>query len=221
MNEQDILRECEKLVYEALYSSNNRQVKINALLYLKQHVYGIDNELTKHWEEWRAQEYGRSYVNASIHQSSIESIDLNLSFCIQIINKKLNSFYNVPISNHAIRTIFFSPVKLSNEDVIYSNQGKKLTVSDFLSVLDYAKKFSEAYLGVDCEKYSEALQAIKTVDLALHHKKEDKPLNKTLHLVNNILTECARKAHKEENEKRIVSGISLIIDLAIDFLVGK
>ena len=101
---------------------------------------------------------------------------------------------------------------------------KKLTVSDFLSVLNYAKKFSETCLGIDYERYSDALLAIKTVDLALHHKKEDKPLNKTLHLLNNILTECAKKAHEEDENsdgKRIVSGISLIIDLAIDFLVGK
>ena len=87
--------------------------------------------------------------------------------------------------------------------------------------MDYAKKFSEACLGADYSKYSEALQAIKTVDLALHHKKEDKPLNKTLHLVNNILTECAKKAHEEDKVRRVVSGISLIIDLAIDFLVHK
>lgn len=223
MNEQNILRECEKLVYEALYSSD-RQVKINTLLYLKQHVYGIDNELTEHWEEWKKQEQGRTFTSSYILLSPDKDLNQNLEYCIDIINEKLNRYYNVSVSNNAIRTIFFSPRKLSNEDVIYSTQDKKLTVSDFLSVLDYAKKFSEAYLGADYEKYSEALLAIKTVDLALHHKKEDKPLNKTLHLLNNILTECAKRAHEEDENsdgKRIVSGISLIIDLAIDFLVGK
>lgn len=221
MNEQKILRECEILVCKALHS-DNRQVKIDTLMYVKSMIYDIDYELTKHWEEWRKQGYGRSYFNDSIYLSSNESLNQNLEYCIDIINEKQNRYYNVFISNDAIKMIFFPPVELSEEDVLYSNdQGKKLTVSDFLSALGYAKKFSEAYLGVDYEKYSEALLAIKTVDLALHHKKEDKPLNKTLHLVNNILTECAKKAHENDKARRVVSGISLIIDLAIDFLVRK
>jgi hypothetical protein len=47
----------------------------------------------------------------------------------------------------------------------------------------------------------------------------DKPLNKTLHLVNDILTEYARALSKDKETKRTASGISLLVDLAIDFLV--
>lgn len=61
--------------------------------------------------------------------------------------------------------------------------------------------------------------AIQAVDLAINHKPIDIPLNKTLHLVNDILTEYARALSKDKEAKRTASGISLLVDLAIDFLV--
>ena len=61
--------------------------------------------------------------------------------------------------------------------------------------------------------------ALKTVDLAINHKPVDKPLNKALHLVNDVLTECAKAFHQDKEAKRTASGISLLVDLAIDFLV--
>ena len=59
----------------------------------------------------------------------------------------------------------------------------------------------------------------KTVDLAINHKPVDKPLNKTLHIVNDILTEYAKSIGKDKEAKRDATGISLLVDLAIDFLV--
>lgn len=69
------------------------------------------------------------------------------------------------------------------------------------------------------EKYNNSMMALKTVDLAINHKPVDKPLNKTLHLVNDIFTECAKASHQDKEAKRTASGISLLVDLAIDFLV--
>ena len=63
--------------------------------------------------------------------------------------------------------------------------------------------------------------ALKTVDLAINHKPVDKPLNKALHIVNDILTEIASVNSKNPETKRTASGISLLVDLAIDFLVGS
>ena len=40
-----------------------------------------------------------------------------------------------------------------------------------------------------------------------------------LHLVNDILTECAKAFHQDKEAKRTASGISLLVDLVIDFLV--
>ena len=214
------LENCEMQIYNALYNGN-RQEKENALEYAVTHMQGMKEELHGYWLELQKMGGVRFLKMCRINELTDEGLFCNLNFCIDIINHRINTYNFCSISTYAVQTIFYNQTTFVQNDIIYYNQDKKLTVSDFLSALDYAKKFSEACLGADYSKYSEALQAIKTVDLALHHKKEDKPLNKTLHLVNNLLTECARKAHKEESEKRIVSGISLIIDLAIDFLVGK
>ena len=40
-----------------------------------------------------------------------------------------------------------------------------------------------------------------------------------LHLVNDIFTECAKAFHQDKEAKRTASGIVLLVDLAIDFLV--
>ena len=57
------------------------------------------------------------------------------------------------------------------------------------------------------------------MSLVINHKPVDKPLNKTLQLVNDIFTECAKTFHQDKEAKRTASGISLVVDLAIDFLV--
>jgi hypothetical protein len=113
---------------------------------------------------------------------------------------------------------------LEQSTVLYEEKGtggteRRLKVSDLLSVLSYAKKFAEANLDADFDRYNGGLMAIRTVDLAIHHKPVDKPLNKTLHLVNDILTEYAKTLSKDKETKRTASGISLLVDLAIDFLV--
>ena len=73
--------------------------------------------------------------------------------------------------------------------------------------------------GGNQDKCNNSLIALKTVDLAINHKPVDKPLNKTLHLVNDVLTEFAKALSKDKESKRATSGISLFVDLAIDFLV--
>ena len=113
---------------------------------------------------------------------------------------------------------------LEQSTVLYEEKGiggseRRLKVSDFLSVLSYAKKFAEANLDADFDKYNAPLMAIKTVDLAINHKPADKPLNRTLHLVNDLLTECAKASHQDKEAKRATTGMSLLVDLAIDFLV--
>lgn len=214
------LENCEMQIYNALYK-DNRQEKEKALEYAVSHIQGMKEELHGYWLELQKMGGVRFLKMCRINELTDEGLFYNLNFSIDIINRRINIFNPFPISTYAVQTIYYNQTAFVQEDIIYYNQDKELTVSDFLSALDYAKKFSEAYLGVNYEKYSEALLAIKTVDLALHHKKEDKPLNKTLHLVNNILTECAKKAHEDDKARRVVSGISLIIDLTIDFLVRK
>jgi hypothetical protein len=136
----------------------------------------------------------------------------------------MRTSFSSPIAPNAVQVLFFSPVPLEQSTVLYEEKGtggteRRLKVSDLLSVLSYAKKFAEANLDADFDKYNGGLMAMRTVDLAINHKPVDKPLNKTLHLVNDILTEYAKALSKDKETTRTASGISLLVDLAIDFLV--
>ena len=103
--------------------------------------------------------------------------------------------------------------------MLYTEDEKELKVSDFLSVLSYGKKFAETFFGMDSPKTNEYMLAVKTVDLAINHKDDDKPINKTLHIINDVLMESVKDRQNDKGGKMLVYGISLLVDLTIDFLV--
>ncbi len=214
------LENCQSQIYNAI-CTNGRVEKENALAYVISCIPGMKDELMGCWEAWKRQVIGRWYYECEIHKLEDESLEMNIRFCIDIINDKINKFYALPISCYAIQILFFSPESLSKNRIIHIKSNENLKISDFLSVLSYAKKFVETSSSSFDSQTDEALLAIKTVELAIHHKKEDKPLNKALHIVNDILTKCAKSSTKDNNDKRVISCGSLLIDLAIDFLIQK
>ena len=220
-NTYEQLEYCQTRIYNAL-QRNNKADKLNAYDYVVSHVSEMQAELDIKWE-------GLKQLGYLVSKSSRENIDdislnINLHFCIDVINKRMRLHFSSPISPTAVQIVFFSPVPLEQSTVLYEEKGtsgteRVLKVSDFLSVLSYAKKFAEANLDADFDRYNGGLLAIRTTELAINHKPVDKPLNKTLHLVNDVLTEFARALSKDKESKRATSGISLFVDLAIDFLV--
>ena len=218
------LEDCQTRIYNAL-QFGNRKDKEEAFGYAWLHIPDLKEELGYKWKDDKEeyQIHDKDFV-PSLSQVTDLVIDINLRFCIDIINKRMRTTFSSPISPNAVQILFFSPVSLEQSTVLYEEKGtggseRRLKVSDFLSVLSYAKKFAEANLDADFDKYNGGLMAIRTVDLAIHHKPVDKPLNKSLHLMNDILTEYAKALSKDKETKRTASGISLLVDLAIDFLV--
>ena len=215
------LEDCQTRIYNAI-RKNTREDKEQAYIYAVSHINAMEAELDMKWEELKRLGY---FVHKGLVKDMDEiSLGINLRFCIDIINKRMRINFSSPISPNAVQIMFFSSVPLEQDMVLYEEKGvggseRRLKVSDFLSVLNYAKKFSEANLDADYDRYNSGLLAIRTVDLAIHHKPVDKPLNKTLHLVNDIFTECAKASHQDKEAKRTATGISLLVDLAIDFLV--
>ena len=218
------LEDCQTRIYNAL-QFGHRKDKEDAFGYAWMHVPNLREELDYKWE-------GNKDICISHDSSSVPSLsqvkdlvlDINLHFCIDVINKRMRLHFSSPISPTAVQIMFFSPVPLEQSAVLYEEKGtggteRVLKVSDFLSILNYAKKFAEANLDADFDKYNSGLMAVRTVDLAINHKPVDKPLNKSLHIVNDILTEFARALSKDKESKRATSGISLFVDLAIDFLL--
>ena len=216
-----LLEDCQTRIYNAL-RKNVRADKEQAYAYAMTHVDAMEAELDMKWEELRR--LGYFVYKGPLSNMNDVSLDINLHFCIDVINKRMRLHFASPISPTAMQIVFFSPVPLEQSTILYEEKGtggseRTLKVADFLSVLNYAKKFAEANLDANFDKYNGGLVAVRTVDLALNHKPVDKPLNKTLHLVNDLLTECAKTFHQDKGSKRTASGISLLVDLAIDFLV--
>lgn len=215
-----IFESCQSQIYNAI-CNNSRVEKENALMHATSHIPNMKEELKRYWEAWKRQVIGRWYYECDIHKLKDESLEMNLRFCVDIINIKLNTYYSQPVSCYAMQIMFFSPVPLPKDKVIHIKEDKELTISDFLSVLSYAKKFTETCTGIHDRNTDEALLAIKTVESAVNHKKEDKPLNKALHIVNDVFTKFAKQSTDDNNSKKAISGISLFLDLAIDFLIQR
>ena len=224
LNTYGQLENCQERIYNALWSGS-RWDKENALNYARLNIPGLNNDLVIKWGIWSQQEFGRGHRPVP-YTSFLDdfSLDLNLRFSSEVISERMRTDFSSPISPNAVQIVFFSPEPLQRSTVLYEEKGHdgqehQLKVSDFISVLDYAMKFAEMNSDADFDKYNKAKLAIKTVDLALNHKPVDKPLNKTLHIVNDILTEYAKSISKDKEAKRDATGISLLVDLAIDFLV--
>ena len=220
----ELLEDCQTRIYNAL-QFGNRKDKEEAFGYTWLHIPNLREELDYKWgdDKEEYQIHDKDFV-PSLSKVKDLVIDINLHFCIDIINKRMRLHFASPISPNAMQIVFFSPVPLEQSTILYEEKGtggseRQLKVADFLSTLNYAKKFAEANLDADFDKYNGGLLAIRTTELAINHKPVDKPLNKTLHLVNDILTECAKAFHQDKEAKRTASGISLWVDLAIGFLV--
>ena len=215
------LEESQLQIQRALVRGDRRS-REEAYMYAVSHVQGLATEVYAKWNELKNQ--GVFVIYKDVCQFTDLDLDLNLRFCAEVINERMRSNFSSPIAPYAVQMLFFTPEPLQRSMVLYEEKGhdgqeRQLKVSDFISVLDYAMKFAEMNSDADFDKYNKAKLAIKTVDLAINHKPVDKPLNKTLHIVNDILTECAKSIGKDQESKRAAAGISLLVDLAIDFLV--
>lgn len=103
-----------------------------------------------------------------------------------------------------------------------SENSSILKVSNLLSVAKYSLQVLEIIQPNEkTSDVSDAITVIQSIDLALNNKPYDKPLNKSLHIVNSVLTSVVKRNLKNESDKRFVSTMGFLIDLAIDFFTAK
>ena len=174
--------------------------------------------------EWRKRYPDDGYVSHKFNGHFVEWMPMransDVDLYLYVINNRINQYYNWSVSPTAVHKLFFQSQSLPPHYVLYAADDKQLTVSDFLSVLSYGKKFAEANFGVNSTKVSEYVLATRTVHLAIKHQEVDNPINKTLHTINDVLVTCARDLHRNKSGKRFFAGISSLVDLTIDFLVN-
>ena len=126
----------------------------------------------------------------------------------------------------AERTLFLRTDKekgFTKSDILYEKGIDKLSVAGFLSVCGYAVKVGEA-INLDNTLYDEAGAAVsvfKGLELVLNNKGESSTTPKMLHLANDFLLRAVKPSLEKKEHKQAAVGLSLLVDLAIDFFGAK
>ena len=126
----------------------------------------------------------------------------------------------------AERTLFLRTDKekgFAKSDILYEKGIDKLSVAGFLSVCGYAVKVGEA-INSDNTLYDEAGAAVsvfKGLELVLNNKGESSTIPKMLHLANDFLLRAVKPSLEKKEHKQAAVGLSLLVDLAIDFFGAK
>ena len=133
-------------------------------------------------------------------------------------------------SSNCIEVLYFPQKAFTPTDILYttpkqnnySEKSNTLKVSDLLSVAKYSLQVLEIIQPNEkTSDVSDAITVMQSIDLALNNKPYDKPLNKSLHIVNSVLTSVVKRNLENESDKRFVSTMGLLIDLAIDFFTAR
>lgn len=165
--------------------------------------------------------FGDKFFKDDFDNVPIECMKLNVIGCLRVIEKALmqNKFYETNCL-YAQRILYLPNHIFTNDEVLYHNQeGQQLKVTDLLKVYKYAIGVAEA-IAPDNEGFAKAnaaISAFQALGAILSNKPEDKPVNKTLHLVVSFLSSEVKKSLQENETKRDVIITTMLLDLAIDF----
>lgn len=164
----------------------------------------------------------------SIYSIYGDALKYNIEGGLRTIWSILESNKYQTFSSHCIQVIYFSQKTFETTDILYETpkgnnaNSNTLKVSDLLSVAKYSLQVLEIIKPNErTSDVNDTITVIQSIELALNNKPHDKPLNKSLHVVNSVLTSVVKRNLENESNKRLVSSMGLLIDLAIDFFTGK
>ena len=169
------------------------------------------------------------YPLASCSIDLVYGIELNYNIegCLRTIWSILESNKYLTFSSHCIEVLYFPQKAFTPTDILYTqnNNSEKaytLKVSDLLSVAKYSLQVLEIIQPNEkASDISDTITVMQSIELALNNKPYDKPLNKSLHIVNSILTSVVKRNLENDSDERLVSTMGFLIDLAIDFFTAK
>lgn len=218
-NQLLVLEQSVNYLQDALYSGNREKVLYN-LSTLKSNYPDIASEADELVRRMLNYQGVFDVVRMPVYSLSDDGLINNARAFIAAASVELRELYPHPFSFYAAERIYYPTQTFSKQEVLYERtDGEKLTVSDLLSVTSYATKFIDALSPNEVTgSAGEALTVFKGMELALNNKKTDRPNNKSLHLANDFLLNTI-KPNLSKSGKQTASGISLLIDLAIDFFV--
>ena len=154
----------------------------------------------------------------------------NIQGCLRTIESIFEENKYQTFSSHCIEVLYFPQKEFAPTDILYTvpiqhdndEKPNRFKVSDLLSVAKYSLQVLDIIQPNEkTSDISDTITVMQSIDLALNNKPYDKPLNKSLHIVNSVLTSIVKRNLENESDKRLVSTMGLHIDLAIDFFTAK
>ena len=223
MEDYLILEICRVNLQEAL-DSNCKDVMVKSLNFVSKVLpYSV---VYRAVDETRVIVYnnGRTPLRVSFEQLDIFSAKWNVQGFINAIDKEFACVqYNSYRSSFAKDVIFDRDEVFAKDDVLFMSGSDVLSVAGLLQVCSYAVEVGEA-VGDEEEFFDEASAAVsvfKGLELVLNNEGVGNKCAKMLHLANDFLVCVVKPSLRSKEDVQIAIGLSLFVDLAIDFFAVK
>ena len=217
---------CSVELHEGLRSKNLDRKKLalyNAIRILSNDVRAKGVEETKAIFK----KHNQTPIDIAIESLNECCADWNIEGYITAIEKEFSKIdYYKDNYTLAEKTLFLGTVNekgFAKSDILYEKANKKLSVAGFLSVCGYAVKIGEAINPNDTlyDEAGAAVSVFKGLELVLNNKGESNTIPKMLHLANDFLLRAVKPSLAKKEHKQVAVGLSLLVELAIDFFSAK
>ncbi len=213
-----------KTAYDNLYSAFMRRDR-KAIEY---YCYNCERLGIDQFHEKANKEAERMYSSIGIRTipvlCSLEYMPDNVLMvyaqaCMNVLfNEQLHSIMHN--CQYAYQTLA-QPKQYKDNDVLYSQNNNLLTVGNFLKVLKYAISIAEI-IKPDDNRFSNASASILALQSLYHlfnNSSKTELTNHTLHVATDFLASNVKDSLTDINAKRNVAVSTLMVNLAIDFLI--
>lgn len=184
---------------------------------------------TKGIEETKSifRKHNQEPIDVKIEDLNECCADWNIEGYIIAIEKEL-SIIDYYRSNYTVaeRVLFLGTNKgkeFAKSDILFDKGNENLSVAGFLTVCGYAVKVGEAINPNDTlyDEAGAAISVLKGLELVLNNKGDSSTIPKMLHLANDFLLRAVKPSLNKQEHKQVVVGLSLLVDLVIDFFAAK
>ncbi len=166
-----------------------------------------------------------SYTKISFYMMTELEVDLHIQAAQHLLNSEIRMRSYETEKYVKAEKILFSPERVFTQNqVLYTNERKQtLTVDELLQVAKYSIAFAELMDPEDKNKElaSASITIFQCIEAALNNQDQPMPISKKLHIANGFLATVVKANIKDTDTKRGITIASTLIDLVIDFFVGK
>lgn len=167
--------------------------------------------------------HGQIMVETQISLVSDEELKWNVQGYLIVMERGLREENAMFFSIEAFRKLFESTGKFDKKQKLYEREGKTLTAADLLSVVEYGLRAFNTFAPEKAAAYTkDVVPALKEIRASLQNESGvQKPLNRQLHETVDYFRNAVKPHLAKETHRRVEDGISVLVDLTIDFFCWR